>query len=144
MEPAAAVAFALAAVLHAGFQATVTVLVYPALVRLGLERPEDWLPAHARHSRAIVPLVGVVYVALLAAGVALLVAGPGALDLVALGGAWGAVLVTGTVAAPTHGRLDRPDPALLRRLVTADRARCVLALVGAAGAVASVVTHVQG
>jgi hypothetical protein len=138
---AAATAFALAAVLHLGFQATVTVLVYPALVRVGLDHPEDWSAAHDRHSRAIVPLVGIVYVALLAAGVWLLLSGPGPLELLSLAGAWGAVAVTGAVAAPTHGRLARPEPPLLRRLMVADRARTALALVGA---LAGVATHVWG
>lgn len=141
---APAVALALAAVLHLGFQATVTVLVYPALARVGREHPEDWTAVHARHSRAIVPLVGVVYVGLLAAGVWSLASGPGPLDLVALAGAWGAVLVTGAVAAPTHGRLATPDPALLERLLRADRWRAALAAVGAVAALAGVATHVWG
>jgi len=128
---AAETAFALAAALHLGFQATVTVLVYPALARAGREHPAQWRAVHDRHSRSIVWLVGVVYVALLAAGVWLLVTGPSPLALLSLAGAWGAVLVTGLVAAPTHGRLDEPDPTLLRRLLLADRARTALALLGA-------------
>ena len=143
VEPAST-AFALAAVLHAGFQVTVTALVYPALVRVGLEHPDEWRGAHERHSRTIVVLVGVVYVALLAAGTWLLTSGPGPLDLLALAGAWGAVLVTGVAAAPTHGRLDSPEPALLRRLVVADRARCALAVVGGLAAVGAVAAHVWG
>lgn len=126
----APIAFALAAVLHAGFQVTVTALVYPALARVGREHPEDWSAAHDRHSRGIVPVVGFVYVALLASGVWLLASGPGILDLLGLGGAWGAVLVTGALAAPTHGRLGTPDPALLHRLLVADRGRCALAVLG--------------
>ena len=47
--------------LHAGFQATVTLLVYPALAEVP---PERWHDAHQRHSRRIVPLVGLVYVSL--------------------------------------------------------------------------------
>lgn len=46
-------------------------------------------------------------------------------------------MVTATVAAPLHGRLDTRDPALLARLLAADRVRCVsacLALAGALGA----------
>ena len=53
-----------AAALHAGFQLTVSVLVYPALLRA-----EPFAPAHDRHSRSIVPLVLLVYVALVASGV---------------------------------------------------------------------------
>ncbi len=135
VDTPAAVAFALAAVLHAGFQATVTALVYPALVRVGLEHPDDWRAAHDRHSRTIVTLVGVVYVALLATGLWLLFSAPGLLNLLALAGAWGAVLVTGTVAAPTHGRLTTPEHALLRRLLTSDRWRCAVAVLGALASV---------
>lgn len=141
---AAATAFALAATLHAGFQVTVTVLVYPALAHLGRTRPQDWRTAHDRHSRSIVAVVGAVYVALLAAGVWLLASGPGVLDLLGLVGAWGAVAVTGAVAAPTHGRLERPDPALLHRLLVADRWRAVLAVLGAVAASSSVALHVWG
>ncbi|HET8765795.1 MAG TPA: FMN-binding negative transcriptional regulator, partial [Pedococcus sp.] len=61
----AAAALLGAAGLHAGFQLTVTTLVYPALARVDASR---WAEAHDRHSRAITPLVGVVYLLLLAAG----------------------------------------------------------------------------
>lgn len=146
VEPAPT-AFALAAVLHAGFQTTVTALVYPALVRAGLDHPAEWRLVHHRHSRAIVGLVGVVYVLLLVTGVWLLTSGPSPWSLLALGASWGAVLVTAVAAAPTHGRLTSPDPLLLRRLVVVDRWRAALALVGALGAVAALMsgaTHVQG
>ena len=36
--------------------------------------------------------------------------------------------VTATLAAPVHGRLDTPDPVLLRRLLRVDRVRAVLAV----------------
>lgn len=146
VEPALT-AFTLAAVLHAGFQVTVTALVYPALVRVGREHPGDWRAAHDRHSRGIVGLVGVVYVLLLVTGVWLLTSSPGPVALLALGATWGAVLVTGVAAAPTHarlGRADSPDPALLRRLLVADRWRAALSLAGAVSAVAALVAHVQG
>ena len=57
---------------------------------------------------------------------------------VALAGTAVAILVTATIAAPLHGRLDPRDPALVARLLAADRVRCVsacLALAGALGAV---------
>ena len=57
----AVTAFALAAALHAGFQVTVTVLVYPALAG---RSAAEWSAAHTRHSRAITPVVAVVYGAL--------------------------------------------------------------------------------
>ncbi len=66
-------AFALAAALHAGFQIAVTVLVYPVLATRG---SQEWQVAHARHSRAIAPLVAVVYGALLVVGGWLVVDGP--------------------------------------------------------------------
>ncbi len=136
MEPADT-ALALAATLHLGFQATVTALVYPALARVGAERPDDWHAVHGRHSRTIVPLVAIVYVGLLAAGVWSLASAPGPLALLAVAGSWGAVLLTGTVAAPTHGRLTTPDPVLLHRLLVADRWRCAAAALGAVAAVAA-------
>ncbi|XAS75275.1 hypothetical protein V3G39_11430 [Dermatophilaceae bacterium Sec6.4] len=122
---AAAVTFLIAAALHAGFQLTVTVLVYPALSRIP---PERWPDAHARHSRGIVPLVGVVYV-LLAVSVCWM--------LLADRSGWtyaGAVLaaavasVTAFGAAPIHGRLSERDDALVRRLLQIDTVRAVLAV----------------
>lgn len=96
-------AFLVATAAHAGFQLTVTALVYPALVRVG---PEGWQQAHTRHSRAILPLVVLVY---------------------------GALLVTATASAPTHRRLVTPEPHLLRRLLVVDRVRAGLACLAFAG-----------
>ena len=115
----------MAAAAHAGFQLTVTVLVYPQLARVA---PEAWEQTHARHSRLILPLVALTYAGLLAAGVWSLVSGPGVLEVAAVVAAAGCVVVTGTLAAPVHGRLDHPDPALLRRLLRVDRARAALAV----------------
>jgi hypothetical protein len=132
------VALALATAVHAGFQVTVTVLVYPALVEVGDER---WRESHERHSRRISPLVGVVYLGLLVAGGAALLADPGPWTWAALALTAGAVLVTAAWAAPTHAALGRSastarDRALRRsRLVRADRVRCSLAVLGAAAAV---------
>ena len=117
-----------ATALHAGFQVTVTVLVYPALARVP---PSDWATAHDLHSRRITPLVAVVYGAALVACVGAAVGSPRSATV------WGAVLatagvfaVTGLVAAPTHGRLSRGrTDALVARLLRADRVRLVLALV---------------
>ena len=135
MVDTAAAALLGAAGLHAGFQLTVTTLVYPALARVDGSR---WPEAHDRHSRAITPLVGVVYLLLLAAGAWALATLPLTTGLATA--AVGAALSLGTtaaVAAPLHGRLGRegPEPALVRRLLVADRVRCggaVLCLVGAA------------
>ena len=135
MVDTAAAALLGAAGLHAGFQLTVTTLVYPALARVDASR---WAEAHDRHSRAITPLVGVVYLLLLAAGAWALATLPLTTGLVtAAVGAALALCATAAVAAPLHGRLGRegPEPALVRRLLVADRVRCagaVLCLAGAA------------
>ena len=129
-------AWLLAAVaLHVGFQLTVTTVVYPALASTP---DDDWAEAHARHSRRIAPVVALVYGAALVACALATAADPSPGTWVALAGTAVAILVTATMAAPLHGRLDRRDPALLARLLAADRVRCVsacLALVGALGAV---------
>lgn len=128
----------LVAAAHLGFQATVTVLVYPALREVA---PDDWARGHAQHSRRIVPLVAVLYlplVALLAWAAMGHPAEPGTWLAVA-----GGVLSVGTtaaVAAPLHGRLggavSRDDRArLTRRLLAADRVRTAGALLCVAGAV---------
>lgn len=136
-EEAAAAALLGATALHAGFQATVTVLVYPALARVS---PEEWAEVHDRHSRRIIPVVGGCYGALVAASVWVVVSGaPGLAAWLAVASALTAIAVTALVAAPTHGRLGRegPQPALLARLLRADRLRfvaAVAALLAAAGA----------
>ena len=137
MVDAPAVALLGAAALHLGFQATVTTLVYPALVR----SPEPgWAAAHARHSRGVTPLVAVVYAALVIAATWAVQTGPlTSASVVAVAGAAVSLATTAFVAAPLHGRLGRegPTPALLHRLVVADRVRAAGAVLCAAGAVAA-------
>jgi hypothetical protein len=124
-----------ATALHAGFQLTVTVLVYPALAGVPVER---WAAAHGRHSRAITPLVGLVYAAVLVACVGATATDPAVGTWVADAGTGLALLVTATLAAPTHGRLaDGPDPALLRRLRRVDRVRCAGAVLAVLGSLAA-------
>ena len=125
--------------LHAGFQATVTLLVYPALAEVP---PERWHDAHDRHSRRIVPIVGVVYVALLVTGVGAVAGDPSsALLWVAALSSAAAVLVTATAAAPLHGRLGSGrDQALVARLLVVDRLRCGCATLGFAAALLAVAT----
>lgn len=130
-----AVAFALAAALHAGFQVTVTVLVYPVLAA---RDAEEWRAAHDRHSRSIAPLVGVVYLLLLVTGGLLVADGPDALGWWALVLTGGALTTTAVVAAPLHGRLDARADALVARLLVADRWRCALAVLGAVVAAGAV------
>ncbi len=122
-----------ATALHAGFQATVTVLVYPALSRVD---PAVWGREHRAHSRRIVPLVGVVYGFLAVACLGALLSLPASPGLwVALLGSLSTVLVTALGAAPTHGRLaDGRTPALVGRLLVLDRWRLAGALVALGGA----------
>ncbi len=128
-----------ATTLHLGFQLTVTVLVYPALSRVPVDQ---WSQAHAKHSRAIVPLVVLTYAALLASVVWSLTTAPLTAGL--LVAALGIVLALGTtaaVAAPLHGRLGRDGRGdrAIRRLLAADRLRTVGAVVATAGAVLALV-----
>ena len=131
----AATAFALAAAVHAGFQLTVTVLVYPALAAVPAEQ---WTAAHSAHSRRITPLVGVAYAALVLTGGWYVVAGPDVVGCVALLLAGLALVVTAASSAPLHGRLASDDARLSTRmpqLLRVDRLRCAAALAAAAAAV---------
>ena len=139
---AALTAVVAASALHLGFQLTVTVLAYPALARVD---DAAWTDAHAAHSRAIVPLVVLIYGALvLALGWALLVdpVSPVSPWLVAtLAGASLSLLTTAGAAAPTHARLGRGrDGVLVRRLLVLDRVRTIGAVVCVVGAVGAAVT----
>ncbi|MDT0214089.1 hypothetical protein Q9R29_09340 [Rothia sp. ARF10] len=121
---------------HLGFQLTVSLVVYPALADVG---PDRWARAHDAHSRRITPVVGVVYVGLLAAVAAVLLtdAADGGTLVAAAGAGW-SMLLTAVGAAPVHGRLGRGhDEGLVRRLLVVDRLRLVGAVVGAVGAVAA-------
>ena len=126
----------LAASVHLGFQLTITLVVYPALVEVP---PEGWARAHDRHSRRIVPLVAAIYPVLVVLLAWALLAEPRAPGTwLALAGGAVSILATATVAGPLHGRLsqvaDHERPALLGRLVRADRVRTAGALVCLAGA----------
>ena len=127
-----------AAALHLGFQATVTLLVYPALVERG-RRGEGWETVHAAHSRRITPLVVVVYAALVlpvaVTGWRLVGGEAGGGSALAVAGAVLALGSTAAVAAPAHARLGRgwADDAGLR-LVRADAVRLLGAVVCLVGA----------
>ncbi|GAA0804986.1 hypothetical protein [Spirilliplanes yamanashiensis] len=130
------VALLVAAAVHLGFQLTVTVVVYPALARVPAA---SWAAAHRAHTRAITPLVAVVYGGLGVAGGWAVLAGPGGWTLVALAGAAVAVLVTAVAAGPAHGRLGAGhDVQRIGRLLRADRVRAVAAVVAFAGAAVAV------
>jgi hypothetical protein len=120
-----------ATAVHAGFQLTVTALVYPALFRA-----PDWESAHDAHRRAITPLVAVLYAALVGAVVWALLDGASLGTAVATAGVALSLGVTASVAAPLHGRLTgHRDPASVRRLRVADVVRTSGAIVGVVGAV---------
>jgi hypothetical protein len=124
------------AALHLGFQATVTVVVYPALASV----PDaDWAVAHAAHSRRISLVVALAYLPLLGVGLWALASGPLSAGLVvAAVGAAISFLTTALVAAPTHGRLgDGRTEALVGRLLVADRVRLLGAVVCLAGVLTS-------
>ena len=135
MSDVAATAFLAAAAAHAGFQATVTLVVYPTLSHV---RAAHWRQAHDRHSQAIVPLVAVAYLALAATGAWWLAADWSALAVVAVVLAALSMAVTAVVAAPLHRRLVQRDDAALDRLLGVDRRRTVLASAAAVVAVAGV------
>jgi len=133
VSPSLEVLLLAASAAHLGFQAVVTVVVYPALASV---RREDWSVAHEAHSRRISLVVGPLYLAVAAACLATLLDGPSAAALVAVGGNALAALSTALVAAPTHGRLGSrgPEPALLRTLRRADVVRTLGAAVATVGA----------
>lgn len=131
----APVALVAATALHLGFQATVTTVVYPALARVPAG---DWQAAHRAHSRAISPIVVVVYGALVTAGGWALWAAADGWTWVAVAAAGAAMLVTATVAAPAHQRLGSGrDRRIVDRLLRADRVRTAAAVLALAAAVAA-------
>jgi hypothetical protein len=123
----AEIAFLATTAAHLGFQVTVTAVVYPALARVPAGQ---WASAHDAHSRAITPVVTVVYGALLVTGGWALWSAPNAWTWVAVAATAAAMLVTAVAAAPAHGRLaGGHDPDRIRRLLRADRLRAVAAAV---------------
>lgn len=132
------VALAVVTAVHVGFQLTVTSLVYPALAA---PDADGFAAAHDHHSRRIVPLVGVVYLALVLVGGWVLVAGPvGPWVVLALVAEAVVLLTTAALAAPLHGALGRrrPDPSVLRDLRRVDRFRALVSVVGCAAALLAV------
>ena len=118
---------------HAGFQLTVSGVVYPALAAVP---PSLWRRSHEQHSRRITPLVGVVYLGVVGAVSGALVTDPGAPTGIAAGATTLALAVTAGAAVPLHRRLGaRHDPALVARLLVVDRVRTVFAVAALAAAV---------
>ena len=123
-----------ATAVHAGFQLTVTSVVYPALAAV---EPDGWSQAHDAHSRAITPVVVLTYGGLLLGAIAALWARP--TDVWVWVAAGGVLLTFGATAfwaAPTHAQLGRGSrPELVRRLILADRVRLLGAVIALLGAV---------
>ena len=129
MSDVAATAFLAAAAAHAGFQATVTLVVYPTLSHV---RAAHWRQWHDRENQAVRPLVAAAYLALAGTGAWWLATDWSALAVVAVVLAALSMGVTAVLAAPLHRRLVRRDDAAWARLVGVDKARTLLAF-GAAG-----------
>jgi hypothetical protein len=136
MSDVAATAFLASAAAHAGFQATVTLVVYPTLSHV---RAAHWRQAHDRHVAAIRPLVAAAYLALVATGAWWLVTDWSALAVVAVGLAALSMVTTLVLAAPLHRRLVRRDEAALARLRGVDKARTLLAITAVAVAIVALV-----
>ena len=132
--PDATTTLVAASAAHAGFSVVVSVVVYPALVDGAREPGVDWPARHDAHSRRIAWVVGPLYLLVAAACVRTLLEGPQGWAWVVLTGNALAALTTAALAAPTHGRLGAqgPTPALLTRLLRADRLRTAAAVMAAA------------
>ena len=131
------IALLVATAVHLGFQLTISVVAYPAL--LATPDPE-WRAAHAAHGRRITPRVAVVYGALVVTAVGALLTARSASVVVAATACAVAVLSTAAVAAPTHGRLGEGRTVeLVRRLKLADLVRTAAAVVAVVAATAAVV-----
>ena len=135
MKDAAAIAFLVAASVHAGILATVTAVVYPELARV---RSAHWRQSHDRHRRSILPLVVVTYAAVSGTGAWWLAVDWSTTAAVAVVLALLSMAVTVLLAAPMHRRLVRRDEALIDRLVRIDQVRTVLGVAAVAVAIAAV------
>jgi hypothetical protein len=137
MKDAAATAFLVAASIHAGVLATITLVVYPALARV---RAAHWRQAHDRHRRSILLLVAVTYVAVAATGAWWLAVDWSTLAAVAVALALLSMAVTAALAAPLHRRLVRRDDVLIDRLLRVDRIRTALGAAAVAVAIGAVLS----
>ena len=124
----------LATGVHLGFQAVVTIVVYPGLLSLA---PDGWECGHAAHTRRMIIVVIPVYAAVaisLGGALATVCCSP-ALFVTA-----GALLIVGVttalVAAPLHHLLsvDGPTQKLIRNLRRADTLRLIGAAVACGAA----------
>lgn len=118
----------LAVGIHLGFQAVVTIVVYPGLLSLS---PDDWASGHAAHTRRMIIVVVPVYAAVvLALGWALATMCCSPALFVTTGAIVVVWVTTAFVAAPLHHLLsvDGPTPKLIGRLRRSD----IIRLIGAA------------
>jgi len=124
----------LATGVHLGFQAVVTIVVYPGLVNLA---PDDWERGHAAHTHRMVIVVIPVYAVLfIALGWALATVGFSAALIVTTGAILFVGITTALVAAPIHRRLSvgGPNQKLIRNLRRADTFRLIGAAVACSAA----------
>jgi hypothetical protein len=124
----------LATGVHLGFQAVVTIVVYPGLVNLA---PEDWERGHAAHTRRMVIVVIPAYAAVaVALGWALATVCCSPALIVTTGAVLTVGVTTALVAAPIHHLLsvDGPTQKLIRDLRRADAVRLLGAAVACGAA----------
>ena len=120
---------------HFGFQAVVTVVVYPALFEVS---QADWQDRHSAHSRRIAFVVVPIYAAVISAlAWTLSSLGWSPALLVAICAILLVLLTTSLVAAPLHKTLarDGPTPKLKQRLRRADAIRLGGAALACAAAI---------
>jgi ATP/ADP translocase len=120
---------------HLGFQAVVTIVVYPGLVNLA---PEDWERGHAAHTHRMIIIVIPVYAALtIALGWALATVSFSPALIVTTGALLIVWVTTALVAAPIHHRLSTGGPTqkLIRNLRRADTFRLIGAAVACGAAI---------
>lgn len=125
----------LATGVHLGFQAVVTIVVYPGLLSL---TPDDWARGHATHTRRMLIVVIPVYAVLaLALGWALATTCCSPALFITTGATLIVWATTAFVAAPIHHLLgvDGPTPRLINRLRRADYIRLIGAAVACGAAV---------
>ena len=124
----------LATGVHLGFQAVVTIVVYPGLVNLA---PADWERGHATHThRMIIVVIPVYAVLVLALGWALATVSFSPALIVTTGALLIVGITTALVAAPIHDRLSTSGPTqkLIRNLRRADTLRLIGAAVACGAA----------
>ncbi len=124
----------LATAVHFGFQAVVTIVVYPGLVNLA---PDEWERGHAAHTHRMIIVVIPVYAALaIALGWAFATVSWSPALIVTTGTVLIVWVTTALVAAPIHHRLSvgGPTQKLICNLRHADTFRLIGAAVACGAA----------